>query len=983
MGTVTEAVTRLAPLNLLVDRSRDGTLPDTVRDLQPHGVFRTTENFRTLSRRMLAEVDMLVCCGHGTKPYSRAERAAVREFVEAGGTLVLSSSAGQFEFHSERPVERMAVHGLAAKFGFGFENTADLPRDHRHNGIRQHSRRSLELTAAGRKIGLTRSEHFLWHPGSIRTPPCSTVLLRVRRTGDAVIAHRKVGRGRVAVYGDNALFENPWTGFPLSLHLAHHAPQARRSGSDRPPAVLDVPREELAGDHVTVRFTPFTRRRAPRLLELAGQTLAEMQRHFRFPAFLKHLRMEIAPGCHLRAGGGEKGEVECVVGSDLSDARFVARLTRFIGARLLFAWWGRRAEWPFTLAATTALSIKVLRSLGFADAAEQEAAILRDGPAVDMSTYYSQEVYPPRAVRRFFLELTDDLGDDVLLRFSRAIPKKKPFEGLPGDPLTALDRFAFYLARAYGEQAYDAIEARGHTLHRLPLAKPGSDEFRKGSALAMLALLADPEERTSVRLDAARHMLGRLVEDEQASIKAARGKNFISALPAALALATRRGPGALGFLRKLSESTDSGVAAIASLVAVSELGERTLADRLVALAGDTDTAFQLAVGQALASIGDRRAERFSFGSLPGCTFRMWVNGTRLIYAAVDGQEVAIVLVGPTWWTRGHGAATSTAYVFWVHTRTAFRRLGISRAGFARMLGTRWCRTCVSTQLHAMSDYFAHALYRDFDLIDSHLYVEFDKPVENPAGRAPRGIRIRAGRREDAAPVAKLSDRVHAPREHPPLEVPDFPGRGVTRLAEEQGKLVGAVWFTGSKLAAFAVDDGIEKADRREAIGIALLRSAERELHRRKVKSLRAFSWMRYDDAFHIRCLYRAGFAGKRDHLREQTRIRDLGQFLAEMERTLTARVTDLKKAPPPATITIRGGRLKAAFAIGPDGVEVLSKLPAGPDLTVEGTEESIERMVLPISSPFEEYNQTAIRIRPPLTGEVRMLLESLFPRTCV
>ena len=195
-----------------------------------------------------------------------------------------------------------------------------------------------------------------------------------------------------------------------------------------------------------------------------------------------------------------------------------------------------------------------------------------------------------------------------------------------------------------------------------------------------------------------------------------------------------------------------------------------------------------------------------------------------------------------------------------------------------------------------------------------------------------------------------------------------------------GRVAGKLFRRGYRpFTVRSVGAKIEKAERRQAIGVALLRAAERKLHRRKVKSLRGFSWMRYSDDFHIRCLHRAGYAAKRDALREQTRIRDLGLFLREMQVTLTARLADLKS--PPLTIAIDGERLKAALAIRRNGVEVLRGTPAKADIYIRGDEQAIERMVLPISSPFEEYIQTAINVSHPLSGEIKRLLEALFPQT--
>ena len=105
-----DRIVSLKPINVLVDRSRDPDNAQGLVDLRPDDVFRTTDQRCTITRRGLRGYDVLAVCGNGSRPYSRAEKSAVKDFVENGGGLLLAAGVGEFTSESGRSPDDLAVN---------------------------------------------------------------------------------------------------------------------------------------------------------------------------------------------------------------------------------------------------------------------------------------------------------------------------------------------------------------------------------------------------------------------------------------------------------------------------------------------------------------------------------------------------------------------------------------------------------------------------------------------------------------------------------------------------------------------------------------------------------------------------------------------------------------------------------------------------------------------------------------------------------
>jgi len=975
----------LTPIAVLADRSRDASAHAPIPALEPHGVFQVTDNRRRLTARLLRKYDLVTIVGHGTLAYSAAERRGLREFVERGGSLVLAASAGEFEAESGLPISRLAVNGVAREFGFDFLTADGYPRDRRFR-CRHALRRHLELTPAGRRVGLKLRENHIWYPAAIATPPRATVLLREKGSGAPVAARTRIGRGTVLVWGDSSLFCNGWTLFPATLWLASVAPRRRRP-AERPPLVIDVPREERTEGAVTVRASVALRARAAEVLEIADKVWRQVCRELSPAKKPRRVHVLLEPGCSIRGAMGASDEHRLVLGADYSDASTVATLVRMFVFRLLYARWGGRRFWPFVDAAQHAIKIRLLERMGFTDDAAEWEELYRGGRRVDFAAVYSGEVYLPREIVRFFRSAEAEFGAGVLRDLCRKMPKKEPFKDLPQRYYSALDTIAYYLARVRGPRVYEWLESGGHTVRRIPLKEPASDALRRAVTRSLEKALADGDAPASDRADAAYALADLRVaaKDSPAVLaRAANGEKPERAIPAALVLARSRDDRGRPALSRLARSRNETIAATAALLAVAEGGETRAADRLVGAAESADTRFKLMTGQALARVGDPRAEGYSFDRLPGCRLTTWENGTHRVFAEVDGRRVAVIITGPTWEPRGEGTANSRYYVFWVHTRGAYRRFGIARAGMKRAMGHRLAKTCSEVCLHAMSDYYAHALYRELGLFDSEYYRKYRKPPEPSTRRAPRGVRVRPARPEDAPGVGALLVRICRPQSHFLPQLSDWPSPEVSVVAEEGGKPVGVAMFLGHRLFAFAVDDAIEKKERREAVGLALLAAAER-LHRdRGTKEIEAITWLFIPDEYHRGLLLRAGYASSRDALVEQAGIVDLTRYLREIRVLLEARLEKEKSVRGwSGTIRLEAGPLAAALRIDAGRIRVPSRAPARASIALRTDPESLVRILRGIETPFDAFNQTRLTVAPAMSGPVRKLLETLFPKLAV
>ena len=360
---------------------------------------------------------------------------------------------------------------------------------------------------------------------------------------------------------------------------------------------------------------------------------------------------------------------------------------------------------------------------------------------------------------------------------------------------------------------------------------------------------------------------------------------------------------------------------------------------------------------------------------------------------VDGYEVANVFCLPHFRPSSSVGAFSTYYVEWVYSDPRWRRRGMARLAMEAALDHRWDRLCAATSLHTGTRNVAHALYRSCGLSDFLVNYEFSKQLHRePAAPPPKGVAIRRATAEDAQAVTELLDEcyAHLPRERARLL--DWPGRHTAHVATNGRRIVGvagtnddegSAWLMTLAVADMKKADGKPAPPGRERVGRALLATAHRALLRRKVKSIKTATWMQQlcvHDGFVKSLLDTCGYATRRTDFVELYRVNRLDQYLDEISGTLELRLArDKRFAGWTGSIRLDGGRLKASIDVRDGKVSVAAKRPIGPNITVRGDEFSIQRIVLGVATPFEEYLQLQVAVSSCLGAGARDLLETMFP----
>jgi len=980
------------PVAVLVDRSRDAFAGASLVYLRPDDVFRTTDSRVRLTANRLAGYDILAVCGNGTMPYSAAEQKAVRTFVRRGGSLLLAACSGVFEQKTGRRVDALAVNGLAKLFGFGFLSASDLPAD--MHGCRGFDRQRLTLTQAGKTVGLTLGETALGRPSPLAVPRGARVLMRAKRSGEPVIATARYGRGRVMACNDLGMWGveggwRPWTW--SAAHWLMPIVSGRRTPSRRPVECVWPASQRSKRGNIVLHYSAATHRHADRVHRLVEQVLAEVFRIRRPAKPLKTWHIHLDPGLgEWPDRSAPKQEPSWHVGVDACDASVAASLAG------LAAWTFFSRDLPglFTPMAR-GFALHVLRRLGHDQYAQQLEAACAGGRRVDLGRAYSEADIPKHSLR-LWTDVAAQFGDGALRKFARALPRKDFGKGIEHRVYSRFDVWAYYLARAVGERAYDWLESQGHTLRRMPLAPPNSDQLKAAQARAIRKLLLDPTETASDRFDALCCLAGRLKRDKRsldACARLSKSTRLALAVPAAAHLAQAKDQRGIARLRQWLRHADSGLAAVSALTLVFEAFDKRAADVLAKLAGKQDVRFQLSAGYALRLAGDRRADRLAFENLDGCRMKVVKDGYVKAFSVVDGYETANTFCLPQFAPAGHGACYSDYYVAWVHTDPHWRRRGLARLNFAAALDHRWHETCAATSLHTGTRNVAHTLYRGWGLIDYTVHHTFHRKLhDEPNHRPPRGITIRRLTRSDMAAAGEMLNEYVSARPHGRIRLPQLPESSVAYGAFDGRRLVGLTWARPQSdsavlehlaVAKLTEDEQKDDRKRRERTGEALLSALHKSLWRRQVKSIETNRWLprgTIDDSFTRSLLRHCGYGLRREGLVEQRRVNDLAWYFTEIAGALEKRLAaNAALAGWTGSVWIDGQRLRACLRFSHGRVTVTSRRPTQPTLAICGDETAVERIAMGLATPFEESLQTQVTISPMLNASTTDLLETLFP----
>ena len=145
-------------IRILVDTSRDTGWSDGLIRIEPDNIYQTTNNRDYLSEVVLKNYDVLTICSNTPLKYTDAELQLIREFVENGGGLLLTSNTSQFERDVRESISELGINHVASLFGARF-----LPLPERHgemdidaNPLRGYTKTRRKAKNIGNPVDLSR-----------------------------------------------------------------------------------------------------------------------------------------------------------------------------------------------------------------------------------------------------------------------------------------------------------------------------------------------------------------------------------------------------------------------------------------------------------------------------------------------------------------------------------------------------------------------------------------------------------------------------------------------------------------------------------------------------------------------------------------------------------------------------------------------------------------------------------------------------------
>jgi len=971
------------PVVVLLDRSRDYHAAAGLLGLQPDDAYRVTDNHMPLRARMLKLHDVLVIAGHSAAPHSAREADAIVRFVRRGGGLLLAASAGVFERYSGLHAGQMAVNAIAQRFGVEFLSPKDAVGRHTpdHELVDGYPGPDVRIHKAPSMDGVHLQCVCLnrWSP--VQASARSTMLLSHRRTGEAAALAIRCGKGRVVAVGSADFFPG-WEEHPILCkrligYLAAGGPAGARPG--RLPDVIGTPMRTRRAGNMEFFYAPSVEPRVAAVVRIARKVLPAVDK---WAGKKGKWRIELVPSCGSRWNS---------TGVNMSDAELAFALGRSIGAEHIvrFNPMSRMLHESVLggIALQHCVGIAAMRRAGF----RKEAALLaeqfeqdsrRRFKGLDAGFYYPHGADSPG----FWMwqELARHHGDDILLRFLKAIPKKFDFMAAPNVLFTPLDVNIHFLGKVTGKDLYAWFAEHGATVHRLPRERFGSKAFARQLRRYLIRLIGDKKASASERNAALEAFMVRDDVESRPLREAARlleSHRAAERVAGAARLAEARDERGKDVLRAVAKSNgDPGLAAIAALVLLQR-GERDVAGRLASLALGLDHRFQLDAGHWLSQVGHPRASRFSFDGIRKAdgpeAARMDVqygHDVRM-FPTLNGAHVANIFSGGGIGHMPDNTHVSRFGVWWVHTDAKFRRMGLARLAMEKTFEVARARGASCATLGTGTRNTAHALYRCFGFVDERM-GEFLVCDLKATGRAERmrGLAVRPYRSGDETAMARLfnhcyADSFEAGRKRPSHLSPQV----ISLLAHRGRRLVGYVLGYPGEGELWVDELAVAPGKKREQVAAALMTAFHRRLLRRGIKKVTSY---RTTETL-APLLQPLGYRVQKSGGVGMFALVDLPKFLQEMTPLLERR---LQKSDWIGTVSILGERHRAGLAIRGPKVTALRKAPRRADITLEGSDKAITQIMCGVHTPFEPYLQLDLRVSPALNDQILKVLETLFPK---
>ena len=1006
-------------IRILVDTSRDTGWSDGLIRIEPDNLYQTTSNRDYLSEAVLKNYDVLTICSNTALKYTEAELLLIREFVENGGGLLLSSSTSRFERDVREPISALGINHVASLFDARFlplpEGQGEMDTD--ANPLRGYTKKNLRLTDHEIADGLGIDDLGLTHCGILDIPADGSVFLEHNETGEPVGVCLHFGSGRVLLI-NTQLFQNE--NHPVSRKFIDWLEINREETPEQKPSLttdtetipdeISIEEQVREDGKIKIFYMHFVEDRLDTCMAFAKKLTEEMLS--KFPEGEKiQWKIDLIPSCVHKPGFGGEDSV-MTIGACVSPSRLAYSLG--VEASGLLS-----EKTPFGKASDVLFDgfqfffgIWAMKLLGFEDEAammvtEAERQFHENAEAeklVDVAKIYEQRSHKPIWILKVLLE---KYGEDLFVRLTEVFSEKQgnTEENMPHPTFSQVDRQIHYLSRAVGEDLFPWFEEISTTVHRLPLLPNNSDEFVVEVRGHLNRMIRDTTADTSDRIDAIDNLL-EITDDAEHRISALVAKldaaDRYERLIAAAKLINSCDDRAVKVLEELTvEAKDDGLVAMAVLMLVRNGGGGEVVDRLVEIAPRQDHRYQLETGYLLAKIGHPAAKAFSYEKLidkngtPLLTMDVKRNTELYHYPIIGGNRVAICNVILHTHHFPHNTHVPGTYVSWVHTQPKYRRKGLARWAFGASMSHELVRQHSCISLHTGTGNTAHGMYRNFGFVDGLLTRNFTKALRHEQAKVVEGLVIRPYTPGDEVAMAGVLNAFYADRVERRPRRAERRRTSKTRLiylAEKNGELLGYVQaqcyekdknvsITEFCLKPLPSEDSAHLEGLLEDVGAALLCALHNELVKREYKRIH-YNPEAEGDKDYVRTLFHNfGYTSMDAGWTWMFKIVNLPMLLGELAPLLLKRLNESDDYKGwQGTINIKGSEHRASLTIRDGEIRVSEEVSEGTGICLSTDDDTITRFILGVVTPYGTYLQNQLHIAPTVNSSIIELLGTLFPK---
>ncbi|MBC8230888.1 hypothetical protein H8E77_15160 [bacterium] len=1004
-------------IRILVDRSRDSGWSNGLVHIEPDNIYQTTDNRNYLNESILKNYDVLTICSSTPLAHTDEELKLIKEFVEAGGGLLLASSTSRFERDVGLPTTEMGINKVSTLFGAEFlmldEGKGEMNSS--SDPVRGYPKKSLRFTDHEVVTGLELDDLNIANCGILLIPTGAEVFLEHRETKEPIGASLNFGKGRVLLINDHLFGSTNHRVF--SRFIDWLAPKycdfgyrvSKAAGDEMIPDEIPIEKHVKEDGKIKIFYTDLVADKVDICLKFAKKLAKDPIGQFPKGDEIT-LRIELIPSCSF---GFDWEELVMTIGAYVSNARLAYSLgsnascllqtqTHFRAIESMLCWKDPSAG------IDPLLGIAAMRLLGFEREADAMCSEIKrqfrkqdpTGNTVDIAKI--NEEYSPKAVW-ILLALMEKYGDDLLIRLAKTIPEKDADKNMPRTTFSEFDTLVYYLSRTLEVDLLPWFQEIGTTVYPLPLHPNDSDEFKTGVRDYLNMMIRDKSANTSDRNDAISSIL-ELTDKSEKTLSSLISKLGVEdkyeRLIAARGLANACDNRAMKVLEELTfDADDSGLAAIAMLtliqcsVADSRAGCQLVVDRLVEVAHNQDYRFQLDVGYVLEKLNHKAAEVFSYGNLRDSDGAMVVtmdvkrDRQLKLFPTVNGNRVANCFFISDVRHFPYNTHVNGGYVDWVWTKRPYRRKGLSRWAFAEMMSHEYVRRCSCAFLHTGTRNPAHAMYRSFGFVDIFPYKRFFKELQSEEAKVVEGIVIRSYVPGDETGMAEVANtfcanrldeqRVRAKRRRPSETT-------FIKVAEKDSEILGYVrarcdWWEKEKVTLIE-EFNLKETDNREEIGVMLLCALHNELVGHGYEKIYLYWDKGLETDFLVKLLYSFGYSSESEGGVWMFKVINLPMLLAELSPLFSKRLNESDDYKGwQGTISIESSEHHACITIDDGKINASAELPRNAAIRISTDDDTLTRVILGNVSPYEAYLQTDLRIEPTVNDSVTGLLDTLFP----